>query len=113
MQEINTPEELEAIDRLEQLKSHQSRLGRDLTGLENLSDLFRLIQQICKTLGSKIDEHFSKPNAFLLSSEEEKSLWYKDLEHNVSVIKNQIKELQLQKDTILYPDTKEYSTAFW
>ena len=112
MQEINSPEEIDIFHRLEHLKSQHSRLGKHLTALENLSYLYRVIQNIYESFGSKIKEFLSKSHLFFQSNEVEKNCWQEELGRKVKMIKNQIKELQLQKDTILYPDSEEHSVFF-
>lgn len=112
MQEINSPEELESLQRLELFKSQHSGLGKQLTAFENLSHLYRVMQHLCESLGNKMKEWLNRTHLFFQSKEEEKNLWIEELERNISIIKDQIKGLQLQKDAILYPDSEEHFSFF-
>ncbi len=101
------------LQRLEQLKAQYSKLGKELTAFENLSYLYRLMQDLYENFGNDIKEFLSKSHIFFQSNEEEKNRWKEELERNIKMIKNQIKELQLQKDAVLYPDSEEHFSFFW
>ncbi|MHA1149176.1 MAG: hypothetical protein ACTSR8_13130 [Promethearchaeota archaeon] len=102
MQEVNSPEETEIKHRLGKLKDQQSQLGRELTALENLSYLYRIISDVFR------DEFSKDPHVFFQSDDTERKQWHDEVKSNMGRIRVQMKELSSQKDAILYPDSEEH-----